>query len=353
MDAPADSTADSLADSLADSRSGPVPWLSILIPVYNVSAFVEACLHSVLHQIGADTGVEVLVLDDCGNDDSWQKVERIASRYPGWMRLLRHPCNQGLSAARNHLLAAACGRYVWFLDSDDVLMQGVIAQLREVVGNTAADLVLCDFRVLRQSFALGNPFRAESHRPTFQGSHLAVSSDRSALVRGVLEARQLHAWSKIARRHVWQQAPFPEGRYFEDITVFSKLAAASERWIHVPAPWVGYRQRDDSIVASMTPGKVRDLLASLRELREGARALPGGLDKRAVRSLDYFCLRALANLARSLPDGDPGLDADCRQTLATFFPDSPAPALAQCRQRGWWLRAARAQGSLAQRGWLR
>ncbi len=324
-----------------------VPWLSVLVPVYKVEPYIRACLDSVLSQ--ADAGVEIVVVDDASPDRSMDVVRQLQQVHPDRIRCLVHPVNRGLSAARNTALDAARGDHVWFLDSDDVLMPGAIAQLREVLERDAPDLVLCDFRLLRERFGLRHRLRGELHRRSFAGRP-GVSTDRSVLLAGLLEGRQLHAWSKIATLEAWRGVRFPEGRCFEDIAVIPALVAGVRRWCHVPAVWVGYRQRGDSIMASLTPDRSRDLLCSLREFRRGILALPGVTDE-ARQALDYFCLRTFAWLARKLPAED-ALAAECRDAMREAFPQGLRAVLAQHRACGWRLRSWRAQRSLDRRGWL-
>jgi len=325
-----------------------LPWLSVLVPVYKVEAYIGECLGSVLSQ--ADAGVEIVVVDDASPDASMDVVRRLQAAHPGRIRCVAHPVNRGLSAARNTALDEARGGHVWFLDSDDVLMPGAIAGLRAVLERDAPDLVLCDFRLLRQRFGLRHRLRGELHRRSFAG-RAGCSDDRSALLSGLLEGRQLHAWSKIATLEAWRGARFPEGRCFEDIAVIPALVGGVRRWCHVPSVWVGYRQRGDSIMASMTPDKSRDLLCSLREFRRGILALTG-VSPRARQALDYFCLRTFASLARKLPVDDEALVRECRAAIAEAFPQGLPALLAQYRARGWRLRSWRAGRSLDKRGWL-
>jgi len=327
-------------------QSTPSPWLSVLVPVYGVERWIRQCMESVLSQ--ADDGVEILVLDDASPDGSMAIVHELQQRHPGRIRVLEHPRNRGLSAARNSLMDAATGRYFWFLDSDDVLLPGAIERLRGVVAREAPDLVLCDFRVLREDSGLLHRLRGEMHRRSFAGWTRA-GSGRDALLAGLLEARQFHAWSKIATAGIWRAARFPEGRYFEDIAVIAPLCAPVRNWRHVPEPWVGYRQRDGSILSDMTPAKTRDLLASLRDLHRGVTAMQG-LSARTRHALEYACLRAFAALARKMP-GDESLERECLAVMAEVFPQGIPRVLADCRRRGWWLRAWRAGHSLARRGW--
>ncbi|MBV2208553.1 MAG: glycosyltransferase [Thermomonas sp.] len=328
------------------------PWLSVLIPVYNVSAYIEDCVRSVLQQVLHDPGIEIVLLDDVGSDDSWAKVQALAAQHPQRLRLLQHAHNRGLAAARNTLLAEAQGRYIWFLDSDDILLPGSIDGLRAAVSSDDPDLVLCDFAIVREQPRLSHRLRGEQHRRTHPSRSEALSYDRNALAVGLLGHRQLHAWSKIAKRSVWQAAPFPEGRYFEDIPTIPGLLAASQSWRHIAAPWVGYRQRGDSILATTTPKKSRDLLAALHDLSSGLRMMANRFNAETQMAADYFCLRTFANLARSTPHSDAALDAECRTAMAAIFPQGIAPVLADCRRRGWWLRALRLRSALVKRGWL-
>ena len=331
------------------SPSANPPWLSVLVPVYNVEPYIRDCLESVLAQ--ADAGVEILVLDDASPDASMQVVRRVQDAHPGRVRSFAHEGNRGLSAARNSLLEQARGRYVWFLDSDDVLRAGAIEGLRALVERDAPDLVLCDYALFGERSGLSQRLRRGWHRRSFDGATAGISHDRDVLLTALLETRQLHTWSKIATLSAWRAARFPEGRYFEDIAVIPQLAGAVRSWTHAARPWVGYRQRGDSILARMTPAKSRDLLQSLREFHAGLLALPGGISARTRLALEYFCLRTFASLARKLPE-DEALVRDCRDAIAAVFPQGMPAVLAEYRARGWWLRAWRAERSLARRGWL-
>jgi len=94
--------------------------VSIVIPVYNVEPYIEACLQSVANQTLTE-GVECLIVDDCGTDRSVAIAERFIEEYHGNIAfaILHHEHNRGLSAARNTGIRSATGEYLFFLDSDD------------------------------------------------------------------------------------------------------------------------------------------------------------------------------------------------------------------------------------------
>lgn len=73
--------------------------VSVIIPVYNVEAYVERCLHSVVAQ--KQIALEVIVVDDCGTDSSMNIVKRVFEQVACSHRIEHHTRNRGLSAARN------------------------------------------------------------------------------------------------------------------------------------------------------------------------------------------------------------------------------------------------------------
>lgn len=101
--------------------------VSVIIPVYNVALYVEECINSVLSQTYKD--LEIIIVDDCGTDDSMELVERTLAKSDRKIIILKHPYNQGLSVARNTGIRHATGDYLYFLDSDDYLSPHCIERL--------------------------------------------------------------------------------------------------------------------------------------------------------------------------------------------------------------------------------
>ena len=329
-------------------------WLSVLIPVYNVEAYLQACVDSVIAQ--AVAGIEVLLLDDAATDASPALMRTIAAENPDVVHLIAHPHNRGLAAARNTLVTQARGSYVWFLDSDDLLLPGAIAALQSVIKAHAPDLVLCDFAYLREHQRLKHRLRGEGHQRTFDFFMKLPSQDRAKLLAGLLSRGELHAWSKIARRHVWRQAPFPEGRFFEDMPTIPALIQASSSFIYVCQPWVGYRQRAGSILSQYNAVKLQHLLMSVTELNQSARQMNSEKQLGCEANIEDFCLRSLGSAARHIAklQGDEriALVASYQAALAIIFPTGVAQVLQSWWRRGWWLRAIRIHIRLKKAGVL-
>ncbi len=325
------------------------PWLSVLIPVYNVEPYLTACVKSVVEQSVDDAaGVEVLLLDDRSTDGSAQLMQDLAERWPGRLLLLQHDANAGLSAARNTLIDHARGDYLWFLDSDDKLLPGAIDGLRRIVQRHAVDVVLCDFRVWRKKERLKHVLRGERHRATFDGASGGPQPGGDALAAGLLMTGQLHAWSKISRRALWAGGlRFPVGRYFEDMATMPLLARRAQTFYYAPRAWVAYRQREGSILASTDVRKASHQSAALADFAADCGAQPASAPLRFA--LAHQSARNLTGALRSLQRmaGDAPLavrQAAADRFRADFDRQSPLTLAALRRQylrRGWWLRALR------------
>jgi len=232
-------------------------WLSILIPIYNVDLYLEDCLESVFSQI--DCGVEVIVLDDASTDNSMHILNNFISENHISINLMRHENNKGLSAARNSMLDVAQGSYIWFLDSDDLLEPGAIEQFKSIVTIHSPDLVLCDFRVLRESQQPKHRLRGENHRKTFVGNEKLLLANSEDLFYGLYKKGELHIWSKIARRGLWgDDLRFPVGQNMEDMVTTPRLALRANTYYYQPSVWVAYRRRANSILATLSAKKIED-----------------------------------------------------------------------------------------------
>jgi glycosyltransferase involved in cell wall biosynthesis len=269
------------------------PWLSILIPVYNVLPYLEDCLSSVFSQSGDDGGIELILLDDRSTDGSADLAEALIARHGGGARLLRHADNRGLSAARNSMIEEAGGDYVWFLDSDDAILPGGIAALRDIVGSCRPDVVLCDY--VRDD---------EKICATFDGPVRQFQLGTEALVAGVFARRRLHAWSRVWKCEVLDGVRFPEGVYFEDMATIPRLMLNARSYYYAAQPWIYYRSRPGSILAEIRADfdyrrndELADALAGFRE--DLIRAIPD-VSMETRRLVALFLAREYVKLAKRL-----------------------------------------------------
>lgn len=300
---------------MPSSSSLPAPWLSILIPAYNVARYIGPCLESVLSQAG--DGVEVIVTDDCSTDETAELIARIIGSEPATrVRLLQNERNSGVSATRNRMLEASSGDYLWFIDADDRLRPGAIEGLKNIVEHHEPDLVICDFADYHRND--DDSFANPEHKSAFVGHPRRLMTDRKALLMGLFESGQLHSWSKIARRSVWgDQIRFPVGRYFEDVATTPLLALGARSYYYEPTSWIDYRRAEGSILATMNGRKCIDMMLSMVEITDRLHRPEQGLPTSVLVRFNTFCVRqAILCIKSQLREG--GV-ADLLATLPEFL----------------------------------
>jgi glycosyltransferase involved in cell wall biosynthesis len=115
--------------------------LSVIIPCYNVELYVEDTIRSLRRNL--DDGFEFIFVDDSSTDYTPWILQREIPGLPGG-RVITNPTNVGLAAARNVGINAARGRYLAFLDGDDLVMPGYYRQLVAQIRDLQVDFLRTD-----------------------------------------------------------------------------------------------------------------------------------------------------------------------------------------------------------------
>ncbi len=115
--------------------------VTIGIPVYRAVDFIEKTMESALNQ--TYDNIEYLVIDDCGNDGSIHIVERYQAEHPRGkdIRILYNDNNYGVGYSRNRIMDEAQGKYLYFLDSDDMMEPDTIQIMTDEMLQYGADVV--------------------------------------------------------------------------------------------------------------------------------------------------------------------------------------------------------------------
>lgn len=270
--------------------------LSVIIPVYNVSAWICYCVESLMQQTLKD-GVEYIFVDDASTDDSLAKAKEVINKYPERKQqvyFLTHEENKGLPAARNTGLAAAKGDYIFHCDSDDFLEPDMLELMLKEAEKENADLVWCDW------FLSFN----ENERPMHQPS---ATSARNALSDMLNGSMKYNVWNKIVRRSLYvdNNIRFPEGHSMgEDMTMI-RLAAKARKVAHVRKPLYHYiRVNTGAMSQAYNEQKLNALSHNVDETIEFLSQNVN--DDKINREIDWFLLNV------KLPFLFTGNDADIR-----------------------------------------
>jgi CDP-glycerol glycerophosphotransferase len=188
-----------------DRRTRRTPTLSVVVPVYNVREWVGAALQSVLDQ--SLTDLEVIVVDDGSTDGSIDVVRRYAESDPRIKILSRE--NAGLGAARNAGADVATGRFLAFIDSDDLVLPGAYEAMVGQLQRSGSDFCTA-------AFARGD--EREQVQPNWVSTWMGETRQLRTIAQDPWLLLDITAWNKVFRRSFWRrhQFRFTEGVRYED-----------------------------------------------------------------------------------------------------------------------------------------
>ncbi len=225
--------------------------VSIIIPVYNVEAYIEDCIASVMAQDYEQ--LEVLIVDDCTPDQSISIVEKMISGYEGphTYRIIRHAKNGGQSAARNSGISEATGELIYFLDSDDYICEKAISNLVELYIETHANIVVGNLKivdyqtkeVIRDSIQLSSSYYFFSSLKDLYACHDVIRMG----VNGV-------PWNKLIEKDflLKNKLLFDLGIIFEDDIWNYKVYCCKPKIAVSSSLTYIYRMRPSSIMTTFT-----------------------------------------------------------------------------------------------------
>jgi teichuronic acid biosynthesis glycosyltransferase TuaG len=223
------------------------PWVSVITPVWNAADTLEAAIRSVQAQTLPDW--EMLLIDDGSRDGSRGLAERLAAEDPR-LRLLGWAENRGAAAARNAGIKAASGRYIAFLDADDLWRPGKLAVQTEYMARTGAVFA---FSAYRRMDGQGRPLGRVG---------VPARVDHATLLRGNV----IGCLTAIYDARHYGVVEMPDLRRRQDYGLWLRLLARGGEAHGINAVLADYRVR----AASLSGNKATALAATWRLYREVA-----------------------------------------------------------------------------------
>ena len=121
--------------------------ISIIVPCYNSEKYIERTLESVLNQ--KYTNFEIIVVDDCSNDNSILICERFCNKYNN-IKIVRHDSNKGQTITRDDGISLVTGEWMMFLDSDDVIGDNVLTNYISIIRDYNPDIIISGYEKIMQ-----------------------------------------------------------------------------------------------------------------------------------------------------------------------------------------------------------
>lgn len=226
-------------------------FLSIIVPVFKVERFIDICTESLFRNLLPE--VEYVFVDDCSPDQSIQHVRNQAQRHQipkDQIRFLRNDQNQGLSITRNNGEAVASGKYIWFVDSDDWIEDGILPKLIDFLKKNQPEvLALPVIHSDAGSYSSEYTPYLKKYSGEFEGKKLLCGASPCA---------QFY----IFDHSFWRKNNFSfyPGIYHEDTELTPRIRYLAKRVMAFPEIAYYYRITEGSIVAVPKLKRAIDLL---------------------------------------------------------------------------------------------
>jgi glycosyltransferase involved in cell wall biosynthesis len=215
--------------------------VTIGIPVYKSVEFIQRSLESALNQTYAS--IEFLIIDDCGFDGSMDIVEQFRTNHPRGREILvvHHSQNLGVSAARNRIISAAHGDYLYFMDSDDVIADNTIEQLMQAACQYDAEIIFGSYEKIEVSGK-----KTIYQYPSLQ---LLKEDELASFAYRKYAGIQASACNYLVKTSLLRahHHRFIDANYWEDLVFTFDLVTMVKRAVLLPSITYTYLCRNDSL----------------------------------------------------------------------------------------------------------
>lgn len=267
---------------------------SILIPCYNTSKYLEECINSVIRQ--NVSSYEIICIDDGSLDDTASVLKTLEAKNPDVIKVYLNK-HQGVSFTRNDLVARANGRYIIFLDSDDVMEEGFLENLSQKCLDNDPDCVI--------------------------GNYICVSTDGEELSRSILRSECINGKSQeevleylyqdrcvfalcrfIIKRDIIERSKvrFKENILHEDEDWVSRILLHCETFMNVPEIQFRYRRRPESITMSPNNFNYVSKLTIAKDLLLESEKYSGYQEKHLLRKVYRLCKEMYYTIMENVGD---------------------------------------------------
>ena len=267
------------------------PMISVIVPVYQVEAYLERCVQSILAQDRTD--FELILVDDNSLDSCGAMCRRFTEQ-DSRVRYIRKKEHTGPSDARNVGIDAAQGEYLSFVDSDDYVEPTYLSRLLSLLHAVPGCKV-----------SQANHFveRNGKSSPEYADDGKAVFSARDAFEAVLYHDRvDVSAWGKLYHRSVFNTLRFPKGKLYEDTYIFGDILLSTDTYVYDGHPEYHYVQRKDSIVNKGLSETTVQFVSSVERLTEAALGAYPDLEAACLRRLTHARLSVLRYMENCPPE---------------------------------------------------
>lgn len=217
--------------------------ISVIIPVYNVGIYLSDCIDSIVNK--NPKRIEVIIVNDGSTDSSGYIADCYKRKYD-YIKVF-HQSNQGVSAARNSALREAQGRYLVFVDADDIIYDGFFEKILHLI-KEQPDIIEINAKSIGQKGVL-----SKDDIFSFVNAKKELNHTNHAKLMFSQQAKY-YLWSRIIKRELVEDLSFDEQIGFcEDALYLTECYFRARKIVILDKPLYGYRQHTNNIT------KINDL----------------------------------------------------------------------------------------------
>jgi glycosyltransferase involved in cell wall biosynthesis len=236
------------AGDVENGNGSAAPKVSIVIPVYNVEDYLEACLLSVVGQEMED--FEIIVVDDQSLDGSRAVADRFAAM-DDRIRIVTHAKNAGLGPARNTGVRYSRGAYILFLDSDDLMASPkALGQIALTAERTGSQVVIGSCVRLKPDGSIVDEDRERDQQSDGKAGRIVRGVEAFIASLGLpgKDYLPIRAWGTLIQRSYYEdlRLNFPAGEH-EDMPTVPFIYFHANSVVYDPLVVVKYRERQQSL----------------------------------------------------------------------------------------------------------
>lgn len=255
--------------------------ISIIVPAYNIGKnILSRCINSIVNQTYKN--IEIVIVDDGSVDDTRECADFFEKKDKRIIAI--HQANKGLGGARNTGVCASHGKYVTFVDSDDVIAQNMIEVLYYSLIKTKSDISIIGMKTL---YAVCEIESSNDFETKCFGTEETLSKMAYGIDIGV------SACAKLFPKHLCIQHPFLEKTYYEDLEVTYKIIADCSKIAFSNVGGYGYIRRPGSITNGEYTKKHDVLILYAESMRAFYAEHFPLIEKAAIYRIGRGCLEVL------------------------------------------------------------
>ncbi|MFD0047950.1 glycosyltransferase [Actinomycetes bacterium NPDC127524] len=228
------------------------PLISVIIPVYNVGKYISECLESVLNQ--TYKSIEMIVIDDGSTDQSLDIVKSFAEKYSNIKVLTQ--CNSGQSVARNKGIECARGKYIYFLDSDDYILENTFETLIGVMEQKNLDFIHFGARPFIDGIDIDLNENLYDVQKSFESRKVY---DRQSLLQDIIKAFRASPCLYIVKKEILinHNLRFTPNLLHEDELFTIEVILNVTSSMYDPKLYYQRRYRENSVMTSTSVDKLK------------------------------------------------------------------------------------------------